>query len=519
MSKPLLYGLVVAISFLTPQLKAATQVKLRGTVLDKASRKPIARATVTASGNQSKQDEVTDDKGFFRLVLEGSAPGSLVRIRAQKDGYTPYDEQMVVSEEKPIEILMTAAHAASHANDLSPVAARFIEQLKNPGWRVRANAIESLGRITPTTSGIAAAIAAGLLDVNVEVQLEAMYAIRRLKLTSKDAVTNLSVALSGSGDTQSERKLRALAALALGEIGAAARDAIPALQASLSDPRRSTKEEGNAALSLVRLGVNDPKVDASLVKYIEENEYVKAALLEMGPKAARFTPRLIDQLGSALQNTDQRTGVQVSIVRALEGIGPSGEAALSDLMPSLTALGQTRLAMAWVEVKSSAKPAILRAMRVDEVRAFLAKDLTSDKYDDLCVSGGCEYPGVPDGKSLRAAAGILLLGLEPRVHAWKVMLGALASDHPRESQVAYAAFVVGELDPGSARQAVPALVEMLGRCEQLALEELLPVLTRAIGRIGDQTAVAPLESLLRDTESEPTREAAKRALAAIQSRQ
>jgi len=522
-------GLVVAMTLLTPQLGAFQQVKLRGTVRDQTSHKAIPRAAVTASGNQSKQDEVTDDQGFFRLVLEGIAPGALVRIRVQKEGYTPYDRNMAVSEEIPIEILMSPAptHVAPTPNEISPVEAHFMNQLKSPDARVRVSAIESLSRISPMTSGAAAAIAGGLLDANVDVQLQALYATRRLRLNSKEAVTNLIIAMSDSHDHGTGMRLRAIAALALGEIGPPARVAIPALLTAMSDPDRSTAQESNAALSLVRLGVIDPKVDASLIKYIGDSEYAGRALLEMGPEARRFVPGLIGQLHAVLQSGRQETRTEVTIVRVLERIGPSGEAGLSELMASLTALGQARLAMAWTEVNPAAGPAVLRAMKGDEASVLLTEKLASDHDEDLCLPEDWQCWQQPHSMSLRAAAVILRLGLESREQAWKVILGVLSREDPgREyaQRVAYATFVAGELDPAFARQAMPALVKLLGQCtkvfgEESARKNLLPRLARVIGKIGDKTAVPPLEAIVRGTDSDPTREAAKQALAAIQSLQ
>jgi hypothetical protein len=272
--------------------------------------------------------------------------------------------------------------------------------------------------------------------------------------------------------------------------------------------------------------VSDPKVDASLVKYVEYSEHVKKALQEMGPGAARFQPALIDRLRTTLLDSRAETRVEVLIVRLLEGIGLSGETALAELMPSLPAPGRARLAMAWTEVKPSAAPEVLRAMPGDEAKTLLAKELTSERMEDLCMPEAWKCWTLPASLSLRAAAVILRLGLESRAPAWKVMLAALTREDSGSlygGRLAYATLVVGELDPAMARQAIPLLVKLLEQADkefgsQSAIEELLPVLARVIGKVGDQSAAAPLEAIVRDTGSDPTREAAKQALAAIQSR-
>ena len=325
-------GTALALCFwLTPAV-GFQQLKVRGTVRDRTSHKPIRGATVTASGDQAKEDEITDDEGFFRLVLEGVAGGSLVRIRVQKEGYLPYDRQVAVSEEIPIEILISPAPRA-HPAPGNPAEAHFLEELKSSDARIRAEAIDSLRDNPPVSGAARAAIAAAILDSNPQVRKHAMWAVQRVPITSKTAITNLVITLQESSE---ESDLPEVAAFTLGKLGPAARSTIPALLASLKRGPRFT-----AAISLVQIGAQDPRIDSALIESVasdtSEALQVMPLLLKMGPAAARMTPQLIGELRTQISRTPGELRTRHQLIQVLESIGPQGETALKNLMTSLRA--------------------------------------------------------------------------------------------------------------------------------------------------------------------------------------
>jgi hypothetical protein len=77
-------------------------IQLRGTVTDQLTKQPVVGAQVVAIGDRSHQPEITDSRGYFRLTIQGVSRGDVVRIRVTKDGYIPYNEQLLASEEIPL---------------------------------------------------------------------------------------------------------------------------------------------------------------------------------------------------------------------------------------------------------------------------------------------------------------------------------------------------------------------------------------------------------------------------------
>ncbi len=89
-------------------------MQLIGTVRDATTRKPVARATVSAPGDTAQQNEITDDNGFFQIRIQGVPVGEPVRIRVEKRGYEPSDSHYAASEKIPLEILLSRKTPPTH---------------------------------------------------------------------------------------------------------------------------------------------------------------------------------------------------------------------------------------------------------------------------------------------------------------------------------------------------------------------------------------------------------------------
>ena len=235
-------------------------IKLRGTVQDATTKNPVAGATVSASGDIAQQSEITDGKGFFRILIEGVNPGDLVHIRVEKAGYAAYDQQFAASEEIPLNILLRRSTSATPppvrkmvepAAPINALTARFIQELKDQHSMSRFNALDALVDSAPTDIAAMSAVIAAALDLDYRIKLKAIYAIGRLKPTSKDAVTNLLVDLHDIEPLVQAQSIDALGSFPKDK------DAQAALFRLLGTPPSINER---AMSSLIRSGVEDPRL-------------------------------------------------------------------------------------------------------------------------------------------------------------------------------------------------------------------------------------------------------------------
>ena len=483
-------------SLLVAQIKVT---KLRGTVQDSVTKDPVAGATVSASGDTAQQNEVTDDKGFFRILIQGVAPGDLVRIRVEKPGYTVYDQQVVASEEIPLNVLLrrrttatppTGRKTVEPAAPADPVVTQYVEALKGNDWTIKTHALDVLVNYAPTDTVAMSAVIGAELDFDYRVREKAIQYVVQLKPTSKQALTNLQIDLR---DPEPEVQTWALWAL----------DRFPRDNEMLAGLFRSLGAPPSINLrvmyKLIKWGVKDPRLsDAIFYEATVENAVAIDALLQEAPLSQETISRLIAELGKGLKTPAnfQKHGI---IKVLLKGGGEPGHQALDQLLATSDQYQQTSLILSWLEVDHGAKAEILKFVRVADITAELRKALSSSEEWGLKLPDGPpprnKFPGCERGVRLRAAMGMLMLGLEPREDAWDVLAFELYrknTSYREEVCGNYSATVAGFLGPSRAKPVIPLLVQDLPCFLNNPIVDE-KIVEDTLAKVGDEDTIALLE--------------------------
>jgi HEAT repeat protein len=493
--------------FLVSCLAAQNRVtKLRGTVQDATTKKPVAGATVSASGDTAQKNEITDDKGFFRILIGGVAPGDLVRIRVEKPGYAVYDRQVVASEEIPLTILLHRPTSATPppvqktiepAPPADPVAARYIQEMKDQNPMIRLNALKVLLDSAPRDRAAMSAVIAAALDVDYRVRLQAVYDIGMLRPTSKQAVTNLLIGLRDP-----EPLVQAASLAALGSFPAD-KDALAALFRLLGTPPSINKP---AMYSLIRSGVEDSRLSQAIFYEVTlGNADAIAVMLKKAPLSQELISRLIVELGKSL-DSPRNFHTQGIIQVLLRGGGEPGRQAMHQFLAAADPYHQSRLVLCWLEVDHRAKAEILQLVRLPDLTAELRKALTNTREESVFLPDGAFPLNVSAicsrGVMLRAAMGMLVLDLEPRKDAWDVLAFGLDRDRNKQWQCGtYSATVPGWLSPPRAKRVIPLLVADLkwinggvvvdhGTVREIVDEEII---RDTLAKIGDEDTITLLQ--------------------------
>jgi hypothetical protein len=458
MIKALSCAVCLTLSLTSGLLAQSKVTKLRGTVHDAATKEPVPRATVTASGDTARQSEVTDDQGFFRILIEGIARGDLVRIRVERAGYAVYDRQVVASEEVPLDIELrrlpaAPPHAAKEsAAPTDPVVEHYIKQMKDPHPFTQLNALRVLAQNARTNSAAMSAVIAAAVALDYRVKIAAINDIWSLKPKSKLAVTNLIIDLNDQEPLVRKASIDALRAFPHDK------DATDALFRLLGAPPEINRY---AMYSLIAAGIEDPRLsEAEFYLATIGNRDAIAALIKKAPLPQETINRLMLALAKSLDRPYNYFS-QGMIKAVLQGGGDSGRQAMHQYLAGADPLHQSRLALSWLEVDHEATAEILQSIDVPKVSNELAKAMGSDageftallyfkalkpNSDSLteqssdALSIKCE-----NGVALRAAMGVMLLGLPRREQASDILRSRTA--HYKFICSPYAETVVGWLNP------------------------------------------------------------------------
>jgi HEAT repeats len=480
--------------FLTPSLIAQSKAtKLRGSVHDLATKVPVAGATVSASGDTAQRSEVTDDDGFFRLLIEGVAPGDLVRIRVEKPGFVVYDRQVVASEEIPISILLRRLAGGSPkavpkpVEPIDPVVDRHVQEMKDPHPFTQLNALKVLAEHAPTNEEAMRAVIAAALDSDYRVRLAAVNDIQQLRPGLKEAVTNLLIGLEDQEPAVREASIRALRAFPRDK------DATGALFRILGAPPSINL---NAMYSLIAAAADDPRLsEAELYAASIGNADGVASLIRKAPLSQELISRLIVELGKSLDSPINFRSQ--GIIEVLLKGGDLGRKALHQFLSSADPFHQSRLALSWLEEDHGAKGEILPLVEVAGITTELGKAMQSDASETVFLPHG-EFPNREDaackrGVMLRASMGILVLDLEPRGTAWN-HLASLLFQNVQVGCGAYAVIVPRWIKPPAAKPITPILANLL--CPQSGGVSIQPSwVADTLAMIGDESTIALMQKI------------------------
>jgi HEAT repeat protein len=215
----------------------------------------------------------------------------------------------------------------------------LIAALKEGSPALRRQAAETLGECGPAAREAIAPLIAALEDPDFWVGEASANALRKITGAPEPVRERRNRAAEPSGVPPAvENLLRALqdprtrwmAIVALGELGAAARDAVPALIEALEDPDAAVRWD--AAKALGKLGPAAVRAVPALAAVVHEQSdaivrnYAVAALGSIGPPAKAAVPALIVALKEQSSNLDQQAS------EALVRIGAPAVPALIEAM-------------------------------------------------------------------------------------------------------------------------------------------------------------------------------------------
>jgi uncharacterized protein (TIGR03067 family) len=362
--------------------------------------------------------------------------------------------------------------------------------LRHEDTQVRTFAATLLGKIGSGARGATPALIGNLRDRDLAVRRAAFEALERVGLEDKDAPA-LTLALK-----HEDGQVRIFAAILLGKTGPGARDAIPALIATLQDPVLGASRAAFEALEKVGVEGKDALTLTLALKHEDPQVRISAAILlgKTGPGVRDAMPALIARLQdpvfevkNAVFETLQRVGLegkdapalaltlkhedpQVRIFAAilLGKIGPGGRDAIPALIASLQdpALNVKHAAFeALQKIGLDAKDtvtALLPTLKQDDARA---RAFAAAQLGNLGQGAGHSAPSLTIALSDRdeevRLAAVIALGKigAHNEDTIKALIAALREDRIASVRVA-AAIVLGKTE-SPAKEAIQALTAAL----------------------------------------------------------
>jgi HEAT repeat protein/tRNA A-37 threonylcarbamoyl transferase component Bud32 len=298
-------------------------------VLRKALAKAAADRYATARGMAAAIRHAAETPGEEapeeRHAPEGAPPSALALAAA---------EALRAVEGWPI----PAADVGRGTADKENVHA-LIGALKDEDAGVRRSAAQALGECGPAVREATGPLIAALEDPDFWVGEAAADALRKITGTREPQRERRNQSREPSGVTPAVQNLlqamqdpksRWMAVVALGEMGSAAREAIPALVDALEDEDVAVRWD--AAKALGKMGPAAAGAVPALAAVIHQQndaivrQYAVAALGKIGPPAKAAVPALIGALKERASHLDEQAG------DALVSIGPAAVPALIEAM-------------------------------------------------------------------------------------------------------------------------------------------------------------------------------------------
>lgn len=200
---------------------------------------PDAKPALEALGGVATKDKDKEIRGF--------ALAALTKIDPETTAIIPYLKQTLKDEEASVRLasLLALEEPARKVEAMVPVLAGA---LKDTDKNVRITTASILARIGPPAKAALPALTDALNDKEAEVRVSVASVLVDLDPKQTEKVLPLLVKELGNPD----EKVRRAAAYVLGQIGAAAKPAVPELEKALKDSSADVRQAAGVALDKIR---------------------------------------------------------------------------------------------------------------------------------------------------------------------------------------------------------------------------------------------------------------------------